>query len=155
VKAIVLDINSPGGGVFGVPKSPISSDRHAQEADHRRQRTRWRRRRRTGSHRGIELVVTPSGPGRIDRRVLDSRRPLEELADAGVSVSLIRPASSKPRTTRSDRSPKRRGSAIQERVDAYFSMFTRDVARGRGVAIDAVRNGFGEGRVVNAKRRSR
>jgi signal peptide peptidase SppA len=39
--------------------------------------------------------------------------------------------------------------AAQKRlVDGYYGDFTRDVARGRAVKIDEVRNGFGEGRVV-------
>jgi len=35
-------------------------------------------------------------------------------------------------------------------VDDYYGMFVKDVALGRGVDVDAVRNGFGEGRVVGA-----
>jgi ClpP class serine protease len=42
-------------------------------------------------------------------------------------------------------------AAIQGQVDSYYGMFVRDVAKGRGVALDVVRDGFGEGRVVNAK----
>jgi ClpP class serine protease len=42
-------------------------------------------------------------------------------------------------------------TAIQARVDDYYGMFVKAIARGRGVALDAVRNGFGEGRVVGAR----
>lgn len=38
----------------------------------------------------------------------------------------------------------------QQRVDAYYGMFVDRVAEGRGVSAEAVRNGFGEGRMVGA-----
>ena len=38
--------------------------------------------------------------------------------------------------------------ASQANVDSYYGNFTSDVARGRGVPVDQVRNGFGQGRVV-------
>lgn len=38
----------------------------------------------------------------------------------------------------------------QASVDFYYGAFTRAVARGRGVGVDAVRNGMGQGRVLNA-----
>jgi ClpP class serine protease len=41
---------------------------------------------------------------------------------------------------------------IQEAVNDYYSMFTRDVARGRGASTSDVRDGFGEGRTLTAKR---
>jgi signal peptide peptidase SppA len=40
--------------------------------------------------------------------------------------------------------------AIQDRIDQYYGAFTRSVARGRGVSVDAVRNGMGQGRIVGA-----
>jgi signal peptide peptidase SppA len=39
---------------------------------------------------------------------------------------------------------------IQKRVDEYYAMFVRDVARFRDKPINAIYNGFGEGRVVGA-----
>lgn len=38
----------------------------------------------------------------------------------------------------------------QQRAQDYYGAFTKAVARGRGVPIDAVRNGMGEGRVLGA-----
>ena len=37
-----------------------------------------------------------------------------------------------------------------QRANDYYVMFTKGVAKGRGVGIDAVRNGMGEGRVLGA-----
>jgi capsid assembly protease len=39
----------------------------------------------------------------------------------------------------------------QSIVDGMYAAFTLDVAKGRGVAVDQVRGGFGEGRVLAAK----
>ena len=39
---------------------------------------------------------------------------------------------------------------MQARVDDYYSMFVRDVARGRGVPVGTVRENFGGGRMVGA-----
>jgi signal peptide peptidase SppA len=38
----------------------------------------------------------------------------------------------------------------QSQIDTYYNVFTNDVARGRGVAAAAVRNGFGQGRCLLA-----
>lgn len=40
---------------------------------------------------------------------------------------------------------------MQEMVDNYYGMFVSDVARGRGVPVEDVRNGFGQGRVEHAR----
>ncbi len=41
--------------------------------------------------------------------------------------------------------------AIQKRVDEYYDMFVKAVATYRGAAPAAVRDGYGQGRVVGAK----
>jgi signal peptide peptidase SppA len=41
---------------------------------------------------------------------------------------------------------------LQEMVDETYSEFVRAVARGRGVTPEAVRSGYGEGRVVSARK---
>lgn len=40
---------------------------------------------------------------------------------------------------------------MQQRTDEYYRAFTTAVARGRGVGVDAVRNGMGQGRVLGAQ----
>jgi len=42
-------------------------------------------------------------------------------------------------------------ATMQRLVDEFYGMFVGDVAKGRGVSVDAVRNGFGEGRLLGAK----
>jgi ClpP class serine protease len=41
--------------------------------------------------------------------------------------------------------------AIQARVDAYYDSFVSDVAKGRGVSAETVRNDYGEGATLLAK----
>ena len=41
-------------------------------------------------------------------------------------------------------------AAIQKSVDNYYSMFTKSVSRGRGIAIAQVRDGMGQGRCLSA-----
>jgi len=43
-------------------------------------------------------------------------------------------------------------AATQQMVDDYYAMFVKAVARGRGVSAATVRDGYGEGRVLTAKR---
>ncbi len=40
---------------------------------------------------------------------------------------------------------------VQSRVDEEYGAFTRDVARGRGLAVDRVREKMGQGRIVGAR----
>jgi capsid assembly protease len=152
VSSIVLDIDSPGGGVFGVQevadtirsargKKPIVAVSNALMAS----AAYW-----IGSS-ATELVVTPSGlVGSIGVFSIHEDHS-RELAEAGIEVTLVKAGKFKAEDNPFAALSAEAKSAIQERVDAYYSLFTRDVARGRGVAIDAVRQGFGEGRVVDAK----
>ena len=40
---------------------------------------------------------------------------------------------------------------MQDRVDAVYGQFVKDVARGRGVSVSDVKGGYGEGRALDAK----
>ena len=152
VTAIVLDINSPGGGVFGVAevaerirsgakKKPIVAVANALAASG----GFWI------ASAASEVVVTPSGlVGAIGVFSIHEDHS-KELAEAGIDVTLIKAGKFKAEDNPFGALSDEAKAAIQERVDAYYALFTRDVAKGRGVAIEAVRNGFGEGRVVDAK----
>lgn len=152
VEAIVLDVNSPGGGVFGLPelvedirlvakKKPIVAVGNAWMASG----AYW-----IGSA-ASELVVTPSGQvGAIGTFSMheDWSKALEH---DGVAVSLISAGRYKTEANPFEPLSVDARQAIQREVDYYYGLFTRDVARGRHVEVNAVRDGFGEGRMVNAK----
>lgn len=152
VGSIVLAIDSPGGGVYGVPeladqimqarkqKTVVAvADSMAASAAY------W-----IASAAG-ELVVTPSGEvGSIG--VFAAHQDVSRLYESeGVTVSLISAGKYKTEGNPFEPLSEEARAAMQSRVDDYYAMFTKAVAKGRGVSIDTVRSGFGEGRMVGAQ----
>lgn len=151
VGAIVLQVDSPGGSVFGVEElaslihrsrgeKPIVAvaDSEAASAAY------WI------AAQADELVVTPSGEvGSIG--VWAAHEDLSRLIDAeGVTVTLISAGKYKIEGNPYEPLGEEARAAMQGRVDDYYGMFVKAVARGRGVEASAVRSGFGEGRMVGA-----
>lgn len=151
VKAVVYTIASPGGVVDNVPETaaeimgmrgrkPLVAVADSQAAS----AAYWL---------GVaadELIVTPSGEvGSIGvyQAHTEYSRAMEA---AGVRTSIIKAGKFKAEGNPYQPLTDEAKAAMQKRVDAYYGMFTRDVARGRGVTVDVVRGGFGEGRVVGA-----
>lgn len=153
VGAIVLDVNSPGGQVGGIDEvsSMIYESRGRKPivavANH------WMA--SAAYYIGTasdEVVVTPSGEvGSIG--VFAVHQDISgALEKDGVKVSMI--SAGKYKTEGNPYEPlteEARGS-IQESVDDYYAAFVKAVARNRGVKTSEVRNGFGEGRMVSARR---
>lgn len=152
IGAIVIDVNSPGGSVGGVielangiykargqkPVVAIANHLAASAAY-------WI------ATAADELVVTPSGEvGSIGvfAAHLDQSKALE---DAGLKVSLISAGKYKTEANPYEPLSEEARANIQARVDDYYDMFTKAVARHRGVNVSDVRGGFGEGRVVGAQ----
>lgn len=71
-------------------------------------------------------------------------------ADQGVKHTLV--SAGRFKTEITDLAPltKEAQAAMQRRVDSHYAAFVGDVAAGRGVSTDAVRQGYGEGRVLAA-----
>ena len=152
VKAIVFDVDSPGGGVSGVEElateireargsKPIVAQANSLMAS----AAYW-----IGSA-ADELVVTPSGEvGSIG--VLAAHEDHSgELAQQGVSVTLV--SAGKFKAERSSFQPLSAEALayLEQRVNDYYATFVGAVAKGRGVPVDAVREHFGQGRLVGAK----
>ncbi len=98
-----------------------------------------------------EIVVTPSGEvGSIGAFSVheDISAALEQK---GIKVSLI--SAGKYKTEGNPYQPLtvEARAAMQVRVSEVYDAFIRSVARNRGVKPAMVRNGFGEGRLVNAR----
>lgn len=152
VKAIILDVNSPGGNVYGVPEmsaeifaargdKPIIAHVDAMAAS----AAYWL------ASAADEVVVTPSGEvGSIGVYTLheDISRHLEGL---GVTESFISAGKYKVEGNPFEPLSEEARAAMQADVDAYYAMFVDSVAQQRGVKSAEVRNGFGEGRTVLAK----
>ena len=152
IRAIVIDVDSPGGGVYGV-------DELAAEILRAR-----------GSKRVVavanslaasaayyiasaaeEVVVTPSGEvGSIG--VFTAHQDLSKAAEAeGVKTTLIAAGKYKVEGNPFEPLSDEARAELQSRVDAYYGLFVAAVARGRNVTAAQVRGGFGEGRVVGAR----
>ncbi len=153
VGAIVLDVDSPGGTVNGVDElsaeihrargqKPIVAIANSLAAS----AAYWI------ATAADELVVTPTGEvGAIG--VLAAHEDLSAAMEkAGIRTTLISAGKYKGEGTPYFPLGDEAKAAIQERVDDYYDLFTRAVARNRGVSVRDVREGFGEGRVVGARR---
>jgi signal peptide peptidase SppA len=152
ISAIVLDVDSPGGSVFGVPelaeeiraaraKKPIIAVANAMAAS----AAYWL------ASQATEFVVTPSGQvGSIGVYTLHEDLS-ESLKAEGIEISVVKAGKYKIEGNPFGPLDDEARAALQKEVDSYYSMFTKDVAKGRGVDVEAVRNGFAEGRMANAK----
>lgn len=151
VSQILLDIDSPGGSVYGVgelaaeiyaarsakPIVAVSNSLAASAAY-------W-----IGSA-ASEFYVTPGGEvGSIGvwQAHEDWSKALDE---AGVKTTLISAGKFKVEGNPYEPLSQEARDFMQLRTDEYYSAFTKAVAKGRGVGIDAVRSGMGQGRVLGA-----
>jgi signal peptide peptidase SppA len=152
VKAIVLNVDSPGGNVFGVQELAdeifkardkkhivaISNSMCASAAY-------WL------ASQCDELVCTPGGcVGSIGVYTIheDWSKAME---DAGVKSTIIQ--AGKYKTEGIDLIPlsEEAQAAMQADVDFYYGLFTEAVARGRGVSKSEVLKSYGQGRMLNSK----
>lgn len=150
-KALVLNVDSPGGSVYGVAElgaeimrlrgsKPIIAQANSLMAS----AAYW-----IGSACD-ELVCTPSGEvGSIGVYGVhqDWSKAYEDL---GVSFTMIKAGKFKAEGVDFAPLGDEASAYMQKRVDEYYTQFVRAVAKGRGVSESEVRNGFGEGRVVGA-----
>jgi signal peptide peptidase SppA len=152
IETIILDIDSAGGSTEGVTElwkviyearqqKNIVAVANAMAAS----AAYW-----LGSA-ATEFVVTPSGSvGSIGVFHLHADES-KMLEDAGIKLTITKAGKYKTEGNSSEPLDEDAKDFIQSRVDEAYSMFVRDVAKGRGVKVSEVRNGFGEGRMLGAK----
>jgi len=152
VRAIVLDIDSPGGSVMGVQElaekirvarqsKPIVASANGMAAS----AAYW-----IGSA-ASEFTVTPSGQvGSIGVYALheDVSAALE---NAGRKVTLVKAGKYKTEGNPYEQLDDEARGDLQSHIDGYYAAFVGDVAAGRGVSRSTVVNDYGEGRVLMAK----
>jgi len=153
VSTIVLDIDSPGGLVDLVPETAAEvRAANAQKPVVAVANTMAASGAYWIASQAKEIVVTPSGEvGSIG--VFTEHHDLSgALEKEGVDVSLI--SAGKFKTEGNPYGPldDDARAAIQQGVDDFYTLFVKDVAKGRGASVTDVRNGFGQGRVETAKR---
>lgn len=153
VAAIVLDVHSPGGSVSLVPETaaeiraardekPIVAVANTMSAS----AAYWL------AAQADEVVVTPSGfLGSIGvYMVHDDWSGFNEAL--GVLPTYVYAGTYKVEGNPDEPLSDEAKAAIQAEVDDLYGLFVADVAAGRGVSADAVRSGYGEGRVLPAAR---
>lgn len=157
ISAIVFDIDSPGGSVDGIPEfaaevraargkgKPIVAQANAMAAS----AAYWI------ASAADRIHVTPSGQvGSIG--VLAAHQDLSGAYEQqGVRTTLIRAGRYKGEANEFEPLSEEARANIQDGVDHYFQMFLGDVAAGRGTTVDAVRDGYGQGRMMVATKAKR
>jgi capsid assembly protease len=151
IDAIVLEVDSPGGEVYGVPEAwltiresakvkPIVAAVNSISASAAYYL----------SSAASEIWLNPSGQvGSIGVYCLhiDVSKALKDSGQTWTFVSAGRyKLEANPIEPLSDEAR----FALQSQVDSYYGDFVRDVARGRDINTKLVTNGFGEGRMVRA-----
>lgn len=152
VGAIVIDVDSPGGVVDGIPEAaeelrslrgskPIVAHANGMAAS----AAYWL------AAQADEIVMTPSGAvGSIG--VYATHREMSGMMEMmGVKNTLISAGKFKTEGNPFEELSDEARAHIQEDVDHFYGLFTADVAKGRGVPENDVREGYGEGRILNAK----
>lgn len=149
VAQVLLDIDSPGGSVYGVQevateiaaaKKPVIAVANSLAAS----AAYW-----IGCA-ATEFYVTPGGEvGSIG--VWQAHQDWSAALDkAGVKTELISAGKFKVEGNPYQPLDEEARAFMQGRVDDYYAAFTKGVAKGRKVPIDSVRQGMGQGRVLGA-----
>jgi signal peptide peptidase SppA len=152
VKAIVIDVDSPGGSVDGVeelaaeifqargqkPITAIANTLMASAAYYI-------------ACSASDLVVTPSGLVGSIGVYMAHTDTSEKDAKEGVKTTVISAGKYKAEGAAGKPLGDEGVAYAQSIVDSFYDQFVKAVARGRSVQASAVRSGFGEGRVVPAK----
>lgn len=152
VGAVLLEIDSPGGSVYGVSEladeiraarsvKPVVAVANSLAAS----AAYW-----LGCAAG-EFYCTPGGEvGSIG--VWSAHEDVSKALDAvGVKVSLISAGAFKTEGNPYTPLDEEARRFMQSRVDDYYAMFTSAVAKGRSVPVAQVRSGMGQGRVLGAE----
>lgn len=152
IGAIVLDVDSPGGQAKGIDelsrkiynargeKPIVAVANHTMDSA-----AYW-----IGTA-ADEVVITPSGEvGSIGVFAAhwDESKALEM---EGLKLTLIKEGKYKTEGNPYEPLSEEARSAFQMSVKEVYDAFVKGVARNREKAVDEVRNGFGEGRVVGAR----
>jgi signal peptide peptidase SppA len=150
ISAIVLDIDSPGGSVYGVeelatkirtakgkPIVAVANDLMASAAYY------------IGAQ-ADEVIATPSSElGSIG--VIAQHQDVSALLKRlGVNITLITAGKYKAEGNPYEPLDEEAESEIQKRVDRYYDQFVRAVAAGRSTSMAKVKADMGQGRVFGA-----
>ena len=152
ISAVVLDVDSPGGSVFGIEelagiiragrgRKPIVAMANTLMAS----AAYWI------ASQADEILASPSSQvGSIG--VIGVHQDISEAeAKAGIKTTLVTAGKFKGDGNEHAPLTDSARATMQQLVDGYYAAFVQDVSRGRAVSVAQVRDGFGEGRILGAK----
>jgi signal peptide peptidase SppA len=150
-KAIVFDVDSPGGSVEGVMElaqeiydarkiKPITSVSNCMACS----AAYWL------ASAASELVVSPSGQCGSIGVYMMTQDESEALKNEGIKINLIKAGKYKAEGHPSQPLTDEAQTFLQSQVDSVYSMFVKAVAQQRGVSQGSVREGMGQGRSLLA-----
>jgi len=152
IGSILFDVDSPGGTVTGCME--LAAEIFAARG----------RKRVTAISNGTcasaaywiasqadEIVSIPSGETGSIGVVFPHQDLSAALEKQGVKVTVFRAGLHKWEGNAWEPLSEQAAATIQKRVNDVYAQFVSDVARGRRVTTAVVRNGYGEGRLVDAK----
>ncbi|HJZ57301.1 MAG TPA: S49 family peptidase [Gemmataceae bacterium] len=152
VEAIILDVDSPGGSVFGTEEL---AGKLADATKQKKVIAVANAVAASGAYyvasQASELVVSPSGQvGSIGVFMMHVDRS-EELRQAGLTVTFV--ASSQRKVAGNQYSPLDPvgRDEMEQQVSGYYDLFVKAVARGRSTTQTNVREKFGGGGMVLAE----
>lgn len=152
VGTVVLDLDSPGGTIDGVPE--MAAELYAARGKKQviavantlaASAAYWL------ASQADEIVVSPSAMvGSIG--VYTIHEDISELnAKVGVRPTLIKAGKYKAETNPNEPLNPEALEHLQDQVEHAYRMFVKDVARGRGATTKEVTDGYGQGRAVSAE----
>ena len=151
IGAIVLDMDSPGGSVFGVHEfaekiynargdKPIVATINSMAAS----AAYWI------AAAADEIVMTRSGEvGSIGVYAVHADES-ELLKKEGIAVTVLKAGKFKAQGLPHEPLSDDAKAEIQGRIDDYYSLMVTDIAQGRGVTTATIKSSFGQGQIVGA-----
>lgn len=151
IAGVLIDIDSPGGSVFGTgeladeiirarAQKPVYAIANSMAAS----AAYW-----AGSQ-ASKLFVTPGGMVGSIGVYMAHEDWSKALDEAGIKVSYVQAGEYKTEGNPTQPLSDEARAHLQATVDTYYAAFTKGVAKGRGVPISQVRDGMGKGRVLTA-----
>jgi signal peptide peptidase SppA len=151
VSAILLDVNSPGGTVYGVAE--LAREIYAARKQKRiaaianslaASAAYW-----IATAAG-EFYITPSGEAGSIGVFIEHLDISKWLENEGLKPTLIKAGDYKVEANAYEALGEDAAKFLQQRVNDYYGMFVKAVARNRNTTEAKVRNDFGRGRVFGA-----
>lgn len=151
IKAIVLNVDSPGGSVYGTQElAEVIFEARAQKHIVAIANSCAASAAYWIASAADEFVVTPGGEVGSIGVITIHEDWSGAMEKAGVKPTLIRAGKFKYEGSYYEPLSDEAKAAIQEKVDVYYDAFVGTVARNRGVSVKEVKNGFGQGRMMTA-----